>query len=145
MFRIAFYKGKGNLFNGFVRFWDGGKYSHSELVFSDGMSASASWRDGRQVRGKYIDFNPEHWDFVDVPAHMESRARHFFAVTKSAPYDLAGQVRFAIAPLRGSREGYWCSEWVAEALGMPDPWRYGPNGLYAALTWSGATNCVITP
>lgn len=128
----AFYKGKGNVYNGFIRFWDGGPYSHCELVFSDGLSASASWQDGRKVRGKRIAFNPDHWDFIELPDYLEPAARAYFEKTKGRPYDLIGQIRFLIAPLKGSKHGDWCSEWVPAALGMKDPWRYGPNGLYAA-------------
>lgn len=134
MFRLAMYKGKGNLFNGFIRFWDGGIYSHCELVFSDGVCASASYRDGREVRSKMIEMDNGHWDFVELPAHLEWPARLFLQQTEGMGYDLIGQLRFIAAPLRGQRDKYWCSEWIAAALGMKDPWRYGPNGLYAAIT-----------
>lgn len=132
--RAAFYKGKGNLFNRFIRFWDAGPYSHCELVFPDGLSASASWQDGRKVRGKYIDFNQAHWDFVDLPDSIEDAVWEFYVGTRGAPYDLIGQLRFFFAPLRGAKKGYWCSEWVAAALGYPDPWRYSPNSLFSAVS-----------
>lgn len=132
-FRAAFYKGEGNAFNGFIRFWDGGIYSHCELVFSDGMSASASWRDGRQVRLKMIEYDADNWDFIELPPELEESARTFFEQTKGRPYDLVGQIRFLIAPVRGSRKGFWCSEWLAAALGSPEPWRYSPNILYDSL------------
>lgn len=134
MLRVAFYKGRGNWFNRFIRFWDGGPYSHCELVFSSGVSASASWQDGRQVRSAFINFRPEHWDFIELPAEWEAPARVFLDKTEGAKYDLVGQVRFFIAPLRGARKGYWCSEWVAAALGFPDPWRYSPNNLFSAVS-----------
>lgn len=137
--KIAFYKGKGNFFNWLIRKWDGGKYSHCELVFSNGFSASASYRDGRQVRAKVIEFNPEHWDFINVPTELEGGALTFLEETNGKPYDLVGQIRFIVAPLTGSKEGYWCSEWVAAALGMPEAWRYSPNSLYAALKYMNNT------
>lgn len=133
-FRLAMYKGKGNLFNGLIRYWDSGIYSHCELVFSDGLAASASYRDSQEVRGKMIDFNDGHWDFIVLPDHLEEAARRFFEDTKGTGYDLVGQLRFFYSPLRGQKDKYWCSEWIATALGMTDPWRYGPNGLYAAIT-----------
>ena len=67
--KVAFYKGKrggfAGAFDATVRWWTRGAYSHVELIFSDGMSASASARDGG-VRFKRIEFKPEHWDFVDL-------------------------------------------------------------------------------
>lgn len=133
-FKLAMYKGEGNLFNALVRYWDSGIYSHCELIFSDGLAASASYRDGQQVRGKYIDFNDGHWDFIELPAHLEDNARRFFEKTNGVGYDLIGQVRFFAAPFHGQKKKYWCSEWIASALGMTEPWRYGPNGLNSAIT-----------
>jgi hypothetical protein len=132
-FRAAFYKGQGNAFNRGIHWWDGGPHSHCELVFSNGSAVGASWKDKRQVREKRIDFNPEHWDFLVLPPHREDFARQFADATMGAPYDLLGQLRFFYAPARGAKEGYWCSEWIAAALGSRQAWRYGPNGLYDAL------------
>lgn len=130
--KAAFYKGNKTLTGAFIRFWEGGSYSHVELVFSDGSAASASLMDGG-VRQKQINFRPEHWDFVDLPDGLEDEALAFLVQTNGMPYDLIGQIRFLIAPFKGQKEKFWCSEWVAAALGMDQPWRYGPNGLYAAL------------
>src|SRR5690606_42064769 len=107
---------------------------HCELVFSDGMSVSASWRDGRRVRTKRIAFNPAHWDFIELPAHLEASAQRFFDQTDGKKYDLLGQLRFVIAPLRGAKQGYWCREWCAAALGFADAWRYSPNILFSAVS-----------
>jgi hypothetical protein len=72
--KVALYKGKrggfAGAFDASVRWWTRGPYSHVELVFSDGMSASASARDGG-VRFKRIDFKPEHWDFIDLSVDEE--------------------------------------------------------------------------
>ena len=134
MFRLAMYKGKGNLFNAFIRFWDSGIYSHCELVYSNGWAASASYRDSQMVRSKVIEFDDEHWDFIDLPQELEADAIMFLKETYGTGYDLIGQLRFFWSPLHGQKKKYWCSEWVAAALGMKDPWRYGPNGLAAALS-----------
>lgn len=131
--KVAFYKGKGNIYNKLIRFWDGGIYSHCELVFSDGMSVSASYTDGKQVRMKAITYDPAKWDFVELSDRLEDNVRHFFEQTKGKDYDLIGQIRFLISPLKGSKSGYWCSEWIAHALGMRDSWRHSPNSLYAVL------------
>jgi hypothetical protein len=128
--KLAFYKAKGNLMNALIRWWDAGIYSHCELVFSDGLSASATFRDGRMVRGKYIEYHPDNWDFVELPDSFEAKAREFYKDTEGMPYDLFGQLRFLFAYSKGNSKAFWCSEWVAQALGLREPWRYGPNGLY---------------
>lgn len=130
--KAAFYKGRGNPVNWFIAKWDGGKYSHCELIVADGRSMSASFRD-KGVRAKTIDYDPAKWDIIELPAHLETRVLAFFSKTEGKKYDLFGQIRFLVAPLTGDRNKYWCSEWVAAALGLQEPYRYGPNGLYATL------------
>lgn len=132
--RVAFHKGGKLIGDKLIKWWDDGIYSHCEVVFSDGLWASASFMDGMKVRGKHISPTPGSWDYLDLPDRLETNARTFLALTEGMDYDLLGMARFVIAPLRGAGSKYWCSEWVAEALGMQEPWRYGPNGLYAALT-----------
>lgn len=140
--KAAFYKGTRpgwqGLYSILVRFVDGrGKYSHCELVFSDGMSGSASYIDGG-VRLKRIDYDSDHWDVMDLPADSsaEQYARSWFEFNDGAPYDLAGNLRFVLPFLPDSKKGWFCSEAMADALKLREPWRYGPNGL-AALLRSG--------
>ena len=134
--KAAFYKGTRPGWQGIysrgVRFIDRGPYSHAELVFSDGLSASDSWMDGG-VRFKRIDYDPEHWDFVQLPQHLEAQAREWFDEHEGDPYDLMGNVRFILPFLPDSEKGSFCSEAVAAALGFREPWRFGPNGLAAVL------------
>ena len=136
--RLALYRGTRpgwqGIYSRLVRWIDGGPYSHVEIVFSDGVSASASWIDGG-VRFKAIDYRTEHWDFIDLPTDMEPAAREWFQQHQGAGYDLIGNLRFVLGFVPHSRARWFCSEAAAAALGMPDPWRYGPCGLAAALTW----------
>lgn len=130
----VFYKGTRpglqGIYSRAVRWIDRGQYSHAELVFSDGMSASASWMDGG-VRFKRIDYNPEHWDFMALPDELEPYARDWFERNVGAPYDLMGNVRFVLPWLADSERGWFCSEALGAALGWKEPWRYGPNGAAA--------------
>lgn len=132
----AFYKGirpgLQGIYSRAVRLVDRGPYSHCELVFSDGISASASWIDGG-VRLKRIDYNPEHWDFIALPAHLEDAARQWFTDHEGRGYDLLGNLRFVFWMVRESDKDWFCSEAVGAALGMSEAWRLGPNGLAAAL------------
>ena len=134
--RAAFYKatrpGLQGIYSRAVRWVDRGPYSHCELVFSDGQSASASWMDGG-VRFKRIDYDPAHWDFIEIPAYLESAARAWFELHEGEPYDLQGNLRFAFFMVSESPDGRFCSEALAAALGLREAWRLGPNGLAALL------------
>lgn len=140
--RIAFYKvnrpGLQGLYSRLARWVDGGRYSHVELIFSDGVSASSSFIDGG-VRFKSIDYDPEHWDFLDVPAEAELAARKWFLDHMGDGYDLIGTARFVAWFIKHNKRRWFCSEAVAAALGMPEPWRYGPCGLHAALSYAATT------
>ena len=81
--RAAFYRGTRpglqGIYSRLVRWIDRGAYSHCELIFSDGMSGSASYIDGG-VRLKRIDYDTDHWDVIDLPAdsNAERYAREWF-------------------------------------------------------------------
>ncbi|MBF0802890.1 MULTISPECIES: hypothetical protein [unclassified Neisseria] len=136
--KVAFYKGTlpgwRGWFSRLVRFADRGPYSHCEVVFSDGLCASASWYDGG-VRFKRIDFNPEHWDFVEVCSGLkhETSVRDWFARRRRERYDLRGSLGVVFRPVKGSPRRWFCSEAVACALGFPEPHRISPNLLAALL------------
>ena len=132
--KVAFHKTGERVGDRLIKWWDAGPYSHCEVVFSDGLWASASLMDGAKVRGKRINPTEGSWDYLTLPGSSELAARNFFARTEGMKYDLLGMARFVIAPLRGSSNGYWCSEWAGEALGLQEPWRYGPNGLFNVLS-----------
>lgn len=134
--KIALYKatrpGLPGIYNRLVRWWEHGQYSHSELIFSDGLAASSSFEDGG-VRFKRIDFNPARWDIIDLPDHLEPAARAWFTAHEGKSYDLLGNLHFLLGFLSDSRDKWFCSEAVGGALGMIEPWRLGPNGLAAVL------------
>ena len=134
--KVAMYKGTRpglqGLYSRITRWVDRGPYSHCELVFSDGISASSSYIDGG-VRFKTIDYNSDHWDFIEVPSYRENAARYWFREHCGQPYDLWGNVRFAIGFARDSKGAWFCSEAVMAALGYKEPYRYGPNGMAVLL------------
>lgn len=140
--KAAFYKatrpGPAGIYNRLVRLVDGGPYSHAELVFSDGVSASSSYMDGG-VRFKTIDFDAGKWDLVDLdPSRFdEAAARAWFAAHEGAPYDIAGNLKFVWHWWPASRTRWFCTSALAAALGLPPadkPWWYGPRKLAAALS-----------
>lgn len=129
--RLAFYKGRrggfAGLFDAAVRWWTRGPYSHVELIFSNGLAASASQRDGG-VRFKLIAFHPDRWDFVDVGGD-ELAAFAWFEDHDGAAYDYAGLFGFVWRPGKGAGRRWFCSEAIAAALRYRDPWRFCPNTL----------------
>lgn len=129
--RIAFYKGRHRLFDRVVQWWTRGPYSHVELLFSDGLAASSSIRDGG-VRLKVIKFVPERWDILPIEGD-EAAARAWFDSHLGQGYDAAGLFGFVWRPAAGETRRWFCSEAVAAALGMGDAWRFCPNTLAAAL------------
>jgi hypothetical protein len=135
--RAALYKGTHpglpGVYNRLVRWWTRSTYSHVELIFIDGMAASASYMDGG-VRFKRIDFDPALWDFIDLPDHLEPAARAWFTTHAGQPYDLLGNVHFVISPVGDDKRKWFCSEACAAALGFPEPGRYDPGTLASALT-----------
>ena len=132
----AYYKatrpGWQGIYSRAVRVIDRGPYSHCELVFSDGLSGSASCIDGG-VRFKRIAYDPAHWDFMALPDELEPYARDWFERNAGAPYDLMGNVRFVLPWVRDSETGWFCSEAFGAALRWREPWRYGPNGAAALV------------
>lgn len=142
MFGAAFYKstrpGIAGLYNIAVRAVTKGEYSHCELIFSDpetdegGLSASASFLDGG-VRFKRIEFNPDHWDFIELPAHLEPHARAWFEAHEGQGYDILGNIRFLFFPVPEQRNKFMCSEAIGSALTVIEAWRFEPNALSSAL------------
>ena len=135
--RAAFYRGTrpgiAGIYNRLVRWWTRSDFSHVELVLSTGDAWSASFADGG-VRNKPIDFDTKNWILIDLPAELEQGAEAWFRAHRGAKYDLVGNLQFVLAPIPHSRERWFCSEAVAAALGIPDPWRYSPGTLASALT-----------
>ena len=129
--RLAFYKGRHRLFDRAVQWWTRGPYSHVELVFSDGLAASSSVRDGG-VRVKAISFAPDRWDILPIDGD-EATARAWFDAHRGEAYDAAGLFGFVWRPAAGATRRWFCSEAVAAALGMGDAWRFCPNTLAATF------------
>lgn len=146
MMRLASYTGTrsglSGLFNRLVRWWLHGPYSHTELVFSDGMCASCSWLDGG-ARLKRINITPDKWDVVafDHTPEQEDFARQrvqeslTLGPAHRPRYSLILLAAFVVPPLRrllGPRDQV-CSTYVAWALGVPSYMQHDPNELHALL------------
>jgi hypothetical protein len=130
MFALASYKGTRpgfqGLFNRIVRARTRGIYSHTEVLFSDGVSASSSFLDGG-IRFKRIEYKDDKWDLQPLPAHLEASARAFFEARVGKAYDYWSnfQIAFGFAP--NSTDKWMCSEAAMDSLGLNEAWRFDPN------------------
>lgn len=141
--RIYFYKalrpGIAAVYSRGVQIITKSKYSHCEILFSDGMSASASFTDGG-VRFKQIDYDPEHWDYIELPADLfEKNARDWFKKHAGKKYDLLGNVHFVFSVVGDDKARWFCSEAIGAALGLPNPWRFDPGSLYQVIAFMAET------
>ena len=134
--RIASYKGTrgglAGLFNIGVRWWRSSAYSHTELVFSDGMCGSVSWMDNG-VRLKAIELDPDRWDIVDIGEPVPERdARLWFILNRGRRYNLLLLLAFVLPFLArwAARLGHVCSTGIGEALQLPEAWRLDPALLH---------------
>lgn len=131
--KIAFYRGPAptllrRIVHRLICWRTDGPYSHVELVTGGKWGYSASFLDGG-VRVKAINFRSDHWDMVTVPGD-EAKAVAWFDAHLGQPYDWFGLFGWVL-PWRVSYRKWWfCSEVVAEAMGLPQSWRISPNDLY---------------
>lgn len=130
MFSVAFYKGTRpgiqGLYNILVRWWMRSPYTHCEMIFSDGISASSSFLDGG-VRFKHIEYKPEHWDIVELPCELEQSARNWFEEHEGDSYDVIGNLGFVIGSIDDSKRKWFCSEVIMAALGVEEPGKFSPS------------------
>lgn len=126
--RLALYKAKGKIGNAGIRWWTNSIYSHCELEI-DGLCYSSSVQD-HGVRKKAIYLDPDNWDFIELPWADKKKALSYFAATDSFSYGwlslIWSQLFNRNTPNKNSQ---FCSEWVAAALGLPNPVSYSPRTL----------------
>jgi hypothetical protein len=123
---------------------DGGRFSHSELVFSNGDWFSSSWRDGG-TRFKRIDPDSGHWELVNVPATLEfeQTIRAWCEGELGVPYDMSGVLAYKFFWRKQDPNRWYCSEIVSASLRAArllaqnfEPHRTSPNGLYELALWN---------
>lgn len=132
---LASYKGTrpgiAGLFSIAVRWWLGGDYSHTELIFSDGVSGSSRHPDGG-VFLKEVEYDREEWYFIQIDGD-ELAARAWFEKHEGEDFDFLGLLGFVWTRGLNRRRRWFCSEAVAAALGFQEPHRFDPCSLHAIL------------
>lgn len=125
---LALYKGKGQIGNAFIRWWTGSQYSHCELVV-DGWCYSSSMMD-KGVRRKLIDLHDGKWDLVELPFADANFIRDYFYKTDHHAYGWLGLIRSQLFNRnRPAERAQFCSEWCANALGLPNAPSYSPASI----------------
>jgi len=128
MVKLAMYKGRGQIGNAFIRWWTGSQYSHCELVVA-GWSYSSSMMD-KGVRRKLIDHADGKWDLIELPWADENLIRSYFYETDANQYGWLGLIRSQLFNRGRAQDGaQFCSEWCANALGLPNAPSYSPASL----------------
>ena len=139
---VAFYKSnhdKAKFMDKIISLTTNSMYSHVELVFDiaidkfSGYCYSSSPRDGG-VRSKLIEFNPTRWDLVEVDTDKtEDELYKFMSDHIGKKYDWLGAVGVVVPWFNGKEHRWFCSEIVAEFLGLSNPPRVSPGTLYSLL------------
>ncbi len=106
---------------------DHGPYSHSNLVFSNGLSGSA-WSNGG-VDLRPVQYDPARWDFWTLPGVNEAAVHRDMMRLRGTPYDHLGAARFGLVLLPEHPLRFFCHELIATIFGWPCPSRIGPMQL----------------
>lgn len=111
-----------------------GQYSHAEIAYGPAEVGeydciSSSVRDGG-VRAKTMPLPADKWDLIPLPDSINEHGQldRLYRNTVSQPYDWFGAVG-VVFKTRQRGDKWFCSEWCAAALGLPDGWRWSPNDL----------------
>jgi len=152
--KVAFRKKPSSIYAHIIRLWTMGKFSHSELVFSDGRTFSSDEADGG-TRWTDRAMPSSEWDFIDIPCttKQENRARVFCEGEDGCKYDMVG-IGFSFLPVPigwQSAEKWFCSEICVAALQQIGyligytPSRISPNKLYKILKSELEAKCKLQP
>lgn len=129
MFRVAFRYDDKRWFSRLVCFIRGGDSAHCEAVRNyrpgfDSTCASASWVDGG-VRYACIRLHPEKWRVYEVEGIPVDLIDTWMGKHQGEDYDLVGLLGVVLPTIFGHSTRRWfCSEVVANMLGMTDPHLY---------------------
>ena len=119
--KVAFYKGRGDLFNKIVRWWTKSPYSHVELILPDDVTwiRIGPFSSSKLCAIKKEKWDPKNWDFVTLKVTQPQleTIKEFFERTKGCKYDWWGMIFSHLIPFKIKQRGKWyCSEWIAHAL-----------------------------
>lgn len=135
---LASYKGTrpglAGVFNRLIRFFDKSSYSHSELTVGNPFTSevdcySSSISEGG-VRVKKMKLNKERWTIQHVSWVTEEDVKEAYERTKGMGYDYVGALSVKVSLLKQIKNRFFCNEWCGKVMGIDQPWRYSPGGLF---------------
>ena len=135
---VAFYTGRARFYNRAVSWILYGPHSHAELILDEDdkevglLKCGGSSLMDSGVRIKWMKLNPAHWQFVTVDADYV-KADKWFRDHRGEDHDLFGLLGCIWRRLIGKETKWSSGAAIAAALGFPDPWRFDPMSLWAAL------------
>lgn len=141
--KIAFQKRDTGVFAWLIKLWTWSKYSHCEVVFSDGTAFSSHIANGGTRFISFLSPSPRVWDFIEIPASRqeEDEIRAWCEFELNCKYDWFGIFFSQVLPLRREHPDRWfCSELCATVVQKllrlptrPPACAYSPGGLYREL------------
>ena len=95
---------------------------------------STSFRDGL-TRAKTIDYTKAEWNTISInaPQELVDNIRKIFNKYSGKEYDKIGALASSIG-ICIDNDKVFCSEFVAECLGIENPCKFNPGSLYRHLT-----------
>lgn len=119
-------------------------YSHCELAVATGYDKdgcpeffdiySSSPRDGG-VRVKHnMQLPSERWDLLRLNCSAKHGIAEFYKDHKHCKYDFRGVLGVVFPWLGHNPKKYFCSEFVAEFLGVRNPHKISPANLYSIFS-----------
>lgn len=127
MIRVAFRYGDKRLFSILACFFQRYDSAHCEAAHTwsgqDHVCVSSSFLDDG-VREKEINMPPEKWRIYELDEDPV-KVKQYLSENDSCKYDVLGLLGFIISRrIRGMKKRKFCSEVLAEIIGLQDPWRY---------------------
>ena len=130
MAKIIFYKIDNTFISKAIGFKTKGKYSHCEILLSDGYMYSSSEFDNGVRKKKHI-FNKDKWTYYNINLD-EEKVKLFFEKTKNLKYDFIGLLGFFL-PFQDRTNKWFCSEWCSNVLkiqGFEFMWELDPAKIH---------------
>ncbi len=145
---LAFYRGLSNksawkrFKQRFVKLWTGGPYCHCEIIHQSAMKSTwygALTYNPEGVGKRELVVKSKNWDIFDITEFVDNESLLKFLNSKvGLKYDWLGIYLYQFIPIGIDRsDRYYCSEYLAEALGFGKPAQYNPNSFFKKVKLYG--------
>jgi hypothetical protein len=140
--QIAFYKGPGDAVTHIIRLWTRSRYSHTEILFDNGVTFAAS---GRKPKGVSLTkdkiYDRRFWDFIrfNITTDDEERVFNYAKTFDGCPFSWQGVWRHIIPWIPPDNYGWYCTEIILHVLHATlhnfegVDWNITPGQLYELL------------